>query len=313
MTEHREYVQKSHVEMLPYMAAFAVVVETGSFIEASIRLGLTPSAVSKQISKLESVLSLRLIERSTRQLKVNAEGAEIYPYCRNLIDSAANVFKLKDGFLEKPQGLIRVVVPSILYGLCNQLMPEFLCRYPEVSVQLISSDSSWDLISDSIDICIKVTNSPPLGLIARKLFKVGFILCASEKYLEQSGVPCHPAELSSHSCIPIAGAAENEQWEFSTEGENCDVKVSGRYFSDSPEAVLNATLSGLGISCLPTIVVSDLIEQNQLVQLLAAWEYIGPSRGMAWILYKSNKHVAQRIKVMVEYLLLELRPFGQIQ
>ncbi len=310
--EYRGYLQRSHIEMLPYMATFAVVVEAGSFVDASIKLGLTASAVSKQISKLESALSLRLLERSTRQLRVNAEGAKIYLHCKVLLDSSASVFKLKDGLLEKPQGLIRMVVPKTLYGLCNRLVPEFLCRYPGVNVQLISNDGSLDFISDSIDICIKITDAPPLSLIARKLFKVGFVLCASEKYLEQNSSPLHPAELSKHSCIPIDGAAEIEQWTFSTEGENCEVRVSGRYFSDSPGAALNATICGLGISCLPSMVALESIGRNQLVRVLPDWEYTGPSQGMAWILYQSNKHVAQKIKVMVDYLLSELRSLGRI-
>lgn len=82
--EYSDYLPRHHVEMLPCMAAFAVVVETGSFIDASLKLGVTASAVSKQISRLENALSIRLLERSTRQLKVNAEGAEIYSHCREL-------------------------------------------------------------------------------------------------------------------------------------------------------------------------------------------------------------------------------------
>ncbi|WP_342654631.1 LysR family transcriptional regulator [Pseudomonas sp. F3-2] len=157
------------------MAAFAVVVETGSFIDASLKLGVTASAVSKQISRLENALSIRLLERSTRQLKVNAEGAEIYSHCRELLDSSANVFRLKDRFLEKPQGLIRLVVPKAFHRACNTTLPEFLRKYPDINIQLISSDRSLDFIADSVDIGITVTDKPPLGLVARKLFHVDYV------------------------------------------------------------------------------------------------------------------------------------------
>ena len=131
------------------MAAFAVVVETGSFVHASARLGLTASAVSKQVSKLESALSIRLLERSTRRLKANAEGAQIYSHCKELLESSANVFRLKESFLESPQGLIRIAVSRSLHGRCHQPIPWFLAQSPDVNVQLISNVGASDFFCPS--------------------------------------------------------------------------------------------------------------------------------------------------------------------
>jgi DNA-binding transcriptional LysR family regulator len=310
--EYRGCLPKSHVDMLPCMAAFAVVVETGSFVDASVRLGLTASAVSKQVSKLENALSLRLLERSTRQLRVNAEGAQIYSHCKELLESSANVFRLKDRFLEAPQGLIRIAVPRSLYAACNQLVPEFLYRYPGVNVQLISNEGALDFIAESIDIGIQITDSPPLGLVARKLFPVDFIVCAAESYLEKFGRPEHPSVLAEHSCIPFSAATEIQNWKFISTHGMCEVSVSGRYFADSPEAVLNATISGLGISCLPAGLAAEAISANTLVELLPGWRYAGAMQGMAWVLYQPGRHVSQKVKVMVDYLVSALRRSGQM-
>jgi len=293
------------------MAAFAVVVEAGSFVDASARLGVTASAVSKQVSKLENALSIRLLERSTRQLKVNAEGAQIYSHCKELLESSANIFRLKERFLESPQGLIRIAVPRSLYGTCHQLIPEFLKRYPDVNVQLISDEGTLDYIAESIDIGIRITDTPPLGLVARKLFPVDFVVCAAGSYIEKYGRPVHPSDLAEHSCIPFSDFSESGTWEFLSAQDACDVSISGRYVSDSAEAVLNATLSGLGISCLPARLAGEAIAVNDLVEVLPEWKYVGALQGMAWILHLPGRHVSQKVKVMVDYLVCALRRTGR--
>lgn len=309
--DYRGYLPKSHVDMLPCMAAFAVVVEAGSFVDASARLGLTASAVSKQVSKLENALSIRLLERSTRQLKVNAEGAQVYSHCKELLESSANIFRLKERFLESPQGLIHIAVPRSLYGTCHQLIPEFLERYPGVNVQLISNEGALDFIAESIDIGIRITDTPPLGLVARKLFPVDFVVCAAGSYIEKYGRPVHPSELAEHSCIPFSDFSESQTWEFLSAQGACDVSFSGRYVSDSAEAVLNATLSGLGISCLPARLAGQAIAVNDLVEVLPEWKYVGALQGMAWILHQPGRHVSQKVKVMVDYLVCALRRTGR--
>lgn len=298
-------MNKSHIEMLPYMAAFAVVVETGSCIDASTKLGLSASAVSRQISKLERALSLRLLERSTRQLKVNEDGAKIYSHCKALLQSSSKVFELKDE-LVRPQGLIRVSVPKMMNNICNGLIPEFLRKYPDINVQLIFDNSELNFISNEIDLSIRITDSPPLGLIGRKLFKVGYTLCASPDYIAEHGVPLHPEDLAAHSCIVISDDADGEKWEFKKGAEKFHISVNGRYCSNDSEAVLEATLSDLGVACLPVAVANLAIEEKRLHALLPDWNYVGASQGMAWLLYQPNKHGSQKLKAMVDYLLSKL-------
>ncbi|WP_283189407.1 LysR family transcriptional regulator [Pseudomonas sp. PMCC200344] len=298
-------MHKGHIEMLPYMAAFAVVVETGSFIDASTKLGVSASAVSRQISKLERALSLRLLERSTRQLKVNEDGAKIYSHCKALLHSSSRVFELKDE-LVRPQGLIRVSAPKMMNNICNQLIPEFLRKYPDINVQFIFDNSEINLISSEIDLSIRITDSPPLGLIGRKLFKVGYTLCASPDYIAEFGVPLHPADLAMHSCIVMSEDSAGEKWEFKNGAEKYQISVKGRYCSNDSEAVLEATLSNLGLACLPVAVADLAIKEQRLHAVLPSWDYVGVSQGMAWLLYQPNKQGSQKLKVMVDYLLAKL-------
>lgn len=303
--EPKGYLPKSHVDILPCMAAFAVVVETGSFIEASVKLGVTASAISKQVTKLESALSLRLLERSTRNLKINAEGEEIYAHCKSVLDSSANMFRVKERFLESPQGLIRVAVPKSLYALCSKLMPRFLVAHSGVNVHLICGEK-FDFIADAIDVGIVITDRPPLGMVARKLFDVDFVVCATDGYLKLHNAPNHPSELVGHSCIPFIGSPDRQCWKFISGNEECDVSVAGRYLSECPEATLTATLSGLGISCMPICMAAEAIESRRLCRLLPGWVFKGASQGAAWVVYQPGRFVPKKVKIIVEFLLDEL-------
>ncbi|MGE8176212.1 LysR family transcriptional regulator [Pseudomonas fluorescens] len=298
-------MHKDHIEMLPCMAAFAVVVETGSFIDASMKLGVSASAVSRQVSKLERALSLRLLERSTRQLKVNEDGAKIYSHCKALLHSSSRVFELKEE-LVRPQGLIRISAPKMMSNILSQLMPEFLRKYPDVNVQFIFDNAELNLISNEIDLGVRITDKPPLGLIGRKLFKVGYVLCASPEYIAEYGTPLHPADLVDHSCIVMAENSDGEKWEFINDAEKFQISVKGRYCSNDSEAVLEATLSDLGVACLPFALADQAIKEKRLYAVLPGWDYVGASQGMAWLLYQPNRHGSQKLKVMVDYLISKL-------
>ncbi|MGE8060438.1 LysR family transcriptional regulator [Pseudomonas sp. NPDC089547] len=303
--ESKSYLPKDHVEVLPCMAAFAVVVESGSFVEASAKIGVTASAVSKQVSKLEQALSLRLIDRTTRSLKVNAEGHQIYKYCKLVLESSANIFRVKDRLIDTPQGIVRMGVPKSLYATCSKMIPKFLSQFRDVNVQLVCGEK-FDFVADGIDVGVVVTNRPPEGMVARRLCDVDFVLCASNDYIEKSGPVSHPDELSEHSCIPFIGDLDKQYWKFKSAQENCDVLIPGRYLSDCPEAALTATVAGVGVSCLPLCLAIDAILNKQLTTLLPEWSYRGTLQGTAWIVYQPGQLLSKRIKVLVDYVMSEL-------
>jgi len=303
--ESKCYLSKDHVEILPCMAAFAVVVETGSFVEASSKIGVTASAVSKQISKLENMLSLRLIDRTTRSLKVNAEGEQIYKYCKLLLESSASIFRIRDRLVDTPQGLVRMGVPKSLYATCSKLVPGFLSAFRDVNVQLVCGEK-FDFVTDSIDVGIVVTEKPPEGMVARRLFYVDFVLCASNQYINACDIISHPDELALHSCIPFIGDLDKQCWKFRSADDYCEVPIPGRYLSDCPEAALTATVAGVGVSCLPLCLAIDALRNNQLKTILSEWNYRGALQGTAWIVYQPGQLVSKRIKVLVDYIMSEL-------
>lgn len=174
----------SPLDRLADMAVFAQVVEAGSFSDAARQLGLTPSAVSRQVARLEAALRVRLLERTTRQLRLTDAGSAALANCQTLVAAAREVMALSDTQSATPRGLVRISMPKA-WGrqMVHPWMPAFLARYPEVDVQLIITDRTVDLLGESIDLAIRITEAPPPGLAGRPLMVVRHLLCASPTYL----------------------------------------------------------------------------------------------------------------------------------
>jgi len=289
--------------LLPGMVVFVRVVEAGSFSAAARQLGTTASAVSRQVARLEQALSLRLLERTTRQLRLNEAGSEFYAHCRTMLDAADQALAIGERLMSSPRGLVRLSVPKA-YGkfVISPLMPGFLRRYTEVEVQLQISDLSPDLIEDGFDLLVKVTDQPPEGLAGKPLGPVRQLLCASPAYLAQQGTPQHPQELLRHSCIYLGERAGDNRWHFS-DGERQEVvTVRGRYVCNHSEARLEAVLAELGITVLPHFTAAQALADGRLCEVLPQWRYTGSYQGAAWLLWRPNRHLPPKQRALIDYL-----------
>ena len=172
------------VTLLTEMVVFVKVVEAGSFSAAARQLGSSPSAVSRSIARLEKALAIRLLQRTTRKLRLSDAGEEVFRRCREMAGAAQAVMDLSGRFTREAEGLIRVSVPKAVGRyVIHPHMPEFLRRYPKVDVQLILEDRYVDLIDDNVDLSIRITDEPPPGLVGRELFPIEHLLCATPQYL----------------------------------------------------------------------------------------------------------------------------------
>ena len=293
----------------PGMAVFVRVVEAGSFSAAARQLGTTASAVSRQIARLEQELSLRLLERTTRQLRLNEAGSEFYAHCRAMLDAAEQALAIGERLMSRPHGLVRLSVPKA-YGkfVISPLMPDFLRRYADVDVQLHISDQSPDLIEDGFDVLVKVTDQPPEGLAGKPLGPVRQLLCASPAYLQQHGTPQHPQELLRHSCMYLGENAGDNRWHFSNDEQQEVVMVRGRYISNHSEARLEAALGDIGITVLPQFTAAHALTEGRLREVLPQWRYTGSYQGAAWLLWRQNLHLPPKLRVLIDYLSETLAP-----
>lgn len=188
--------------LMEEMAVFTKVVETGSFSEAARQLGSTPSATSRAVARLEKALGTRLLQRTTRKLRLSESGREVHALCLEMVQAAQTVLASSGRFDDEPRGLVRLSVPKAVGRfVIHPHMPDFLVRYPKVDVQIRLDDRQLDLIDEHIDLAIRITDQPPPGMMGRPLLPIDHMLCATPRYLLEHGTPQHPHDLKNHSCI----------------------------------------------------------------------------------------------------------------
>lgn len=290
------------------MALFVRVVEAGSFSEVARQMGATPSAVSRSLSRLERALGTQLLQRTTRKLGLTPSGAEILQHCTNIVSAARAVMAIGGHHHEEPQGLVRICVPKAIgRSLIHPHMKDFLRAYPSVDVQLILDDRALDLVEHNIDLALRVTETPPVGLIGRQLMSIEHMICASPDYLAQHAPPATPKDLSAHSCICLGENPGDARWKFVKDGQSVSVEVRGRYTANNTGVRLEAVREGLGIGSLPDFTAQDDLKSGRVVRLLPEWRFVTHYTGTLWLLYTPTRYVPAKLRVLIEHLAERLR------
>jgi DNA-binding transcriptional LysR family regulator len=290
--------------LLPDLATFARVVEAGNFSVAARQLGSTPSTVSRQMQRLERALGARLLERSTRSIRLTESGAEVYRHCQEMVAAAASAADAASRLTERPHGRVSLSAPiSVAKSVIHPLIPGFLRAYEEVEVQLVFTDHEVDPVRDPVDLVIRPTPTPPPGLAARRLGSVRWMPCASPDYLRARGMPAQPKDLAQHDCVFLGETSDDNRWTFRRGAQGQTVLVKGRYIANDVGARLDAALDGWGIASLPEFAVADALREGRLVQVLPEWvfeprAYSGPM----WILYPPNRFLPPKARVLIDWL-----------
>ncbi|PLP98417.1 LysR family transcriptional regulator [Cupriavidus pauculus] len=294
--------------LLPDMATFSRVVDAGNFSAAARQLGSTPSTISRQIKRLEEALGTRLLERSTRSVRLTDAGAQVYRHCRDMVGAASGAVDVAGQLMSAPQGRVSISAPiGYAQAVIHPLIAGFLREWPEIDVQLIFTDREVDPLRDDVDIVIRLTRSPPLGLAARSLGNARWLLCASPAYLAAHGTPATPHDLTRHECLYLGETVDDNRWTFRRSSASQTVQVRGRYLANDVGARLDAAAQAIGIAALPEFAVADGLQHGHLVQVLADWEfearaYMGP----VWLLYPPNRFLPARVRVMIDHLIASL-------
>ncbi|MEG1488237.1 LysR family transcriptional regulator [Acinetobacter sp.] len=296
------------ISLLQEMAIFVKVVETGSFSETARQLGNTPSAISRAISRLERALGTRLLQRTTRKLRLSESGKQVYVYCLEMVNAAQAVIDNSGKFNSEPHGTVRISVPKAVgHYLLHPHIPEFLERYPKVDVQMLLEDKLIDFIDDEIDLAIRITNEPSLGLKGRKLIEIDHVIVATAEYLENNGMPQQPQDLKEHQCIYLGEQASDSKWKFQKENKTTSVSVKGRYSANHTGIRLDAALKHMEIASLPYFVARHALETQALIQVLPDWYFKTYYSGDAWLLYPPTRYLAPKIEVFIHFLAEKLK------
>lgn len=297
----------SLIAMLPDLAVLVRVVDAGSFSAAARQLGTTPSSLSRQVARLEAALAVRLLERTTRSLRLTDAGADAYRHACEMLAAARAASAVSGGTAESPRGLLRVSAPKALARqVVHPLIPDYLRRYPEVDLQLMLLDRDTDLIADNVDLALRLTDAPPPGLSARPLMYVRQLLCASPGYLAERGTPMHPMGLASHDCLYLGEVDGDNLWRFRRGEETAEIRVRGRYIANHTEVRREGIEAGFGIGSLPDFAAKPALEAGSIVQVLQDWRLQSAYQGTIWALYLPGRHPAPRIRTFIDHLMDKL-------
>lgn len=283
------------------MTAFVRAVELGGFSSAARDLGLTPSAISKLVTRLEDRLGVRLLNRTTRRLALTPEGEAYYHRSQRILADIAEAEDEVARFRAQPRGALRINVGTA-FGM-HQLapaLPGFLARHPEVQVELTMTDRVVDLIEEGADLGIRMGTLPDSSLVARRISEVERVVCAAPSYLKRHGTPKKPQELLRHNCLSMAQSPQLRRWPFESRDGVKHVEVSGNVTSSSADALLHLALQGLGIIRLTDVIVGDAIGEGRLVPLLAEVHHVEPVPLHA--VYPQGRHRSPRVAAMIDFL-----------
>ena len=286
------------------MSVFVRVAQEGSFSAAARRLDLTPSAVSKQIGRLEERLGARLFNRTTRQISLTDVGQAFFARADRILGDLAEAERAVTDMAGNPRGLLRVSVP-VAFGRMHLAprLPSFLAANPEVQIDLTLNDRFADLVEEGFDLALRIGELADSSLIARKLAPNRRIAVAAESYLEAHGRPQRPPDLVDHNCLTYTYRAQRHDWEFHGPQGREQVRVSGNLEANDAGALREALLAGLGIALLPLWLVGEDIRDGRLEVVLP--DYPAPDSAI-YAVYAPGRFLSPKVRRFVDFLVEEV-------
>lgn len=283
------------------MQVFVLAVEHEGFSAASRLLNLAPSSVSKQISRLEERLGVRLLNRTTRTLSLTEAGHTFYQRSKEILHELEEAEAELTTYGVSPKGLVRVnCSPGFAKHQLLPVLPEFYARYPELSLELQLTGQAVDLVSEGVDLAIRLGQLSDTSLVARKLGESPRIICASPDYLAKNGEPETPEQLLQHNCLRLSTREAFNHWQF-RQGENeSQIAVQGSFTTDNVELLYDFACMGGGIVRLANFMVAEALQSGQLVPLLRNYE---TDNQVVHAVYAHRKFLPLKIRVLVEFLL----------
>ncbi len=294
------------IAVLPDLAAFILVVNEGSFTLASKQLNVTPSALSKLITRLEKALAIKLFERTTRSLTITEAGKKVYEQSVLMVNAAQQVIDISEADHTELVGSITVAAPeAYLNSVLQPYILPFLDQYPDIQLKLRAVDGDIDL-NQNIDIAFRLTDQPHENQVLKEIRKTNLVLCASPDYLKKKGTPSHPTQLNDHDCLYLAETTNDHSWDFLKDDEFHTVSVSGRYAVNHSQMRLAGVKGGLGIGIFHDFVVKDALESGSVIEVLPDWTLKSNYHGAVAMQYAQTKYMPARLRVFIDYIVDKL-------
>lgn len=300
------------LDVMQELVAFVRVAEAGSFSAAARAQGVTPSAISRQVARLEKALGLALLQRTTRQLRLTDAGQAVLEHGRTMVAAARATLDVAEGHVGAPRGRVRISAPkAFARQVLHRPVLDFLQRYPEVDVHFLVQDRPVDALREGVDLVVRLTDDPPPGMVARALMPVQQWVVASPAYLAAHAPVLTPDDLMAHSCIALGEQERDNRWRFVRGEEVVEVAVNGRYSVNHSEMRLAAVEAGLGVGCMPDFAAREALAAGRVVRLLADWTFDTHYQGTAYLLFAASRHTPPKLRALIDHLLAALGPSAQ--
>jgi DNA-binding transcriptional LysR family regulator len=283
-------------------AIFAAVVEAESFTGAARATGLTKSAVSRAIGRLEDRLGARLLNRTTRNLALTEAGAAFHARVLRILAEIEEAEQEAADQTATPRGTLRINAP-VTFGVQHlaPVVADFLEACPELRVDLSLSDRFVDLVEEGVDVAIRIGRLTDSSLRARRLAPVRQMICAAPGYWDAHGRPAEPRDLADHNCLTYAYLSSGNAWRFLTpdgRGEET-VRISGALHSNNGDVLRLAAIAGAGVIMEPSFIVGADVAAGRLEEVLAGRTASG---GDIWAVYPPGRYVPAKLRVFIDFL-----------
>ncbi|MDB4838049.1 LysR family transcriptional regulator [Marinomonas sp.] len=291
------------IALLPDMAAFVAVVETGSFTKAADKLGITPSGVSRQVSRMETALATVLVERTTRRQTITSVGMAVYEQCRNMLDSAKEAVTASEVNAIEAQGRLSIAAPdAFAKQVLEPLLLEFMVQYPAISLQVQVTDLRLDPAYQNVDVVFYIAEQPHEHLVCKTLGQVRSVLCASPKYLAEHGSPTSPENLQDHRCLPLGFFDGDNTWSFTKDERKSVITVDGRYINNDSDMRLTGVKQGFGIAPFPDFVVQEALKKGDVIEVLKDWHLKSDFQGSVHMQFLAMRYMPNKIRVFIDFM-----------
>lgn len=289
------------------MGIFVQAVRHGSFSAAARAMDMSPSAISKQVRRLEDRLGVTLFNRTTRRISLTEAGQAFYQRASRIVAEIEEAEEAATAFQQNVRGTLRVAATAAFTRVV--VLPRinaFLARHPDLDLELELTDRPVNVVSEGLDAAIQLSEQiEDPSLVARRLAVNERLICATPAYLLAHGTPQTPEDLLHHNCLTMYTVARFNDWEFEDDQGRRVIHVNGNFHANTADALYHAVLGGVGLARLSTWLVADDLRAGRLVPLLPRYPH---TRSTYYVLYPHGPYVSRRVRAFVDYLVGLFRP-----
>lgn len=283
------------------MKVFHQIIDTGSFIAASEKLGISKAMTSTHIKNLEDDLSVRLINRSSRKISLTNEGRIYYERCKEILKELEETESSLKSSIVNPKGLLRVAIPSwFQFKNFTQAIKKYHEKYPEVEIEFSLNDRIVDLVEEGIDLALRVTPEPHSNLIARRIIPIKFCIVGSKEYLDKYGRPNNLEDLKKYEWVQTSHIKVKNGIPFQDGDKTVYLDLKQIITANSTIMIATLAASGVGLVILPELLIKDEIVSNCFEQVLP--EYSINIENYLYAVYSSRRYLSPKVRTFIDFM-----------